>query len=190
MSYSGDADFDQLLTGFPQFDALIAQAVPFGGPVPIKTAITFPDTASFGVAVGVTDNVLVEVDANWAGWSTFDELSVAFDDPRLDDLVLRQDWRDVNNYRLGVRWSRGDREWRCGYVFDENPIPDETLSPLLPDSDRNGFTVGWGHAPGVGGLDLALMYLPLDERTTLTNQDTFNGTYNTTVWLLGVTWTR
>lgn len=190
MSYGGDSDFEQVSTGFPQFDALIAQALPFGVSVPISTQITFPDTASFGVAVGVTDNVLVEVDANWAGWSTFDEVNVAFDDVRLPDLVLREDWEDVNNYRLGVRWSRGDREWRFGYVFDENPIGDETLSPLLPDADRNGFTVGWGHAPGVGGLDLALMYLPFDERTTLTNQDTFNGTYNTTVWLLGVTWTR
>jgi hypothetical protein len=31
------------------------------------------------------------------------------------------------------------------------------------------------------------MYLPFDERTTDVNHDNFNGTYNTTAWLLGVT---
>lgn len=190
ISYGGAASFEQIPTGFAQFDALVAQSIPFGQAVPISTAVTFPDMASLGVAYALRDNLLVEVDGNWAGWSTFDEVAVAFGDESLDDLVLREDWRDVNNYRLGVRWTRGDREWRLGYVFDENPIPDETLGPLLPDADRNGFTVGWGHAPGVGGIDLALMFLPFDERTTLVNETTFNGTYDMAVWLFGATWTR
>jgi len=190
LSYRGDANFDQMLTGYDQFDALVAQSIPFGRSTPISTEITFPDTASLGVAVKLTDDLLVEVDGNWAGWSTFDEVNVHFASDALPDLVLREDWKDVNNYRLGVRWTRGEREWRFGYVFDENPISDETLSPLLPDGDRNGFTVGWGQVPGAGGFDFALMYLPFDERTTTVNGNTFNGTYNTTVWLLGVTWTR
>lgn len=190
MTYGGEANFEQVPTGFPQFDAVVAQSLPFGQGVPITTSIEFPDTASLGLAFGLTDNLLVEVDGNWAGWSTFDQVVVEFDDQALPDLVLREDWEDVNNYRLGVRLTRGEREWRFGYVFDENPITDETLSPLLPDADRNGFTVGWGHTPDTGGFDLAVMYLPFDERTTLTNENTFNGTYNTTVWLFGVTWTR
>ncbi len=189
--YKGTASFDQLLTGFGPFDAVVADSLPFGTGSAISTDIKFPDTASLGVACELSNSVLVEVDANWAGWNSFDEIVVGFADERLDDLTLSQRWEEVNNYRLGVRWTTGsEREWRFGYVFDENPIPDETVGPLLPDSDRNGITVGWGHAPGVGGFDLALMYLPFDERTTTINENTFNGTYNTTVWLLGVTWTR
>ncbi len=188
--YNGTANFVQVPTGSAAFDALIADRVPFDTGSVIDTDIKFPDTASLGFAYEVSKNVLVEVDANWAGWNSFDEIVVTFEDDNLDDLVLTQLWEEVNNYRLGIRWTRGEREWRFGYVFDENPIPDETVGPLLPDSDRNGFTVGWGQKPGNGGFDFALMYLPFDERTTSINESNFNGTYNTTIWLAGITWSR
>ena len=61
------------------------------------------------------------------------------------------------------------------------------MSPLLPDADRNGFTVGYGHRGARFATDLALMYLPFDERETATNHDGFQGTYNTTAWLVGLT---
>jgi long-chain fatty acid transport protein len=92
------------------------------------------------------------------------------------------------NYRAGLRWMRpSGNEWRFGYVFDETPQPDEHVSPLLPDAGRNGFTFGWGRQFAVTSVDLALMYLPFDERTTRTNADNYDGTYNTTAWLFGAT---
>ncbi len=55
-------------------------------------------------------------------------------------------------------------EWRFGYVYDETPQPEEVVSPLLPDANRNGFTVGYGSTgPGLK-WDVALMYLMFDER--------------------------
>ena len=58
-----------------------------------------------------------------------------------------------------------------------------SVGPLLPDADRNDFTLGYG----TPRYDIALMYVDFDTRTTTTNRDNFFGTYNTDVWLLGIT---
>lgn len=188
IDYGGDATFTQILTGFPQFDGGVAASIPFGRAIPIDTKIEFPDTASLGVAMALSPNWLLELDANWAGWSSFNETDIIFTDGSLPTTTIISRWDDVNNYRVGFLYrKRSGSEWRFGYVFDENPIPDETLGPLLPDSDRNGYTIGYGHKGNRVGLDLALMYLPFDERSTVVSENGFNGSYQTTAWLLGAT---
>jgi len=183
IDYGGDANFTQVSTGDPVVDALVSGLIPFGSAVPIETTIEFPDSYSIGVAIALNPRWLLEVDYNGTNWSTFEQIVVDFGGA-LPPLVSDQFWEDTNHYRLGLKWMRGgDREWRFGYVLDENPIPDETLGPLLPDGDRNGFSVGYGN----GRWDLALLYLPFDEREITTNEELFNGTYNTTAWLVSGT---
>jgi long-chain fatty acid transport protein len=104
--------------------------------------------------------------------------------------TLPENWDDVYNYRAGFRWSVSPaHQWRVGYVYDETPQPDETVSPLLPDNDRNGFTVGFGYRGAKHAFDVALMYLDFGERTTTTNVNNFNGSYETAAYLLGLTYT-
>jgi long-chain fatty acid transport protein len=185
VDYDGTAHFTQISTGNPVIDAIIAQRLPFGSGVDAKTSIEFPDMASLGVNLAFSPTVRLELDANWTGWSTFDKLPITFTQyPPLSSLVV-EDWQDVWNYRAGLSWKTTTCEWRFGYVYDQTPQPDKSVSPLLPDANRNGLTLGWGHQFGGANLDLALMYLKFDERTTTTNQDNFNGTYNTTAWLFG-----
>lgn len=194
VDYQGDARLTQVLTGFPQFDGAVARALPFGVDLPIETAIEFPDVASLGLLFAITPNFWVETDVNWTGWSSFDQVVIngtnataaAVFNPRTS--TIPEDWEDVYNYRLGIRWHlQSGSEVRFGYVYDESPQPDETVSPLLPDANRGGYTIGYGTQIGNWPLDLALMYLPFDERTTATNHDNFNGTYTTTAWLFGLT---
>lgn len=188
VDYSGTARFQQIPIGILAFDQFIAGQIPFDRDLDIETGIEFPDTASLGVAVEVTPAALVELDVNWAGWSTFDVLPITF--PNVPPLSIRrpENWDDVYNYRLGLRWSTaGASEWRFGFVYDESPQPTRAVSPLLPDADRNGYTVGWGHEGPRYDLDLALMYLDFDDRTNDRSQDGFNGTYSQTGWLLAAT---
>jgi len=194
IDYTGDARLAQVLTGFPQFDTAVSRALPFGVDLPIETSIEFPDQASFGLLFAVTPNLWVETDVNWTGWSTFDEVVIngtnataaAVFNPVTS--TIPEHWEDVYNYRLGVRMKLGSgAELRFGYVYDETPQPDESVSPLLGDSNRDGYTLGYGTHLGRWPLDLALMYLPFEERTTEVNHDNFNGTYNTTAWLFGIT---
>jgi long-chain fatty acid transport protein len=167
--------------------------IPFDRDLPVRTSIEFPDMASLGVAVALSRNWLVEVDFNWTGWSSFDEVAIDFTGDAsnsLPDSTIPEHWDDVNNYRLGLRWRRGlASEWRFGYVFDETPQPEEAVSPLLPDADRQGFTIGYGRRGRVS-TDVALMYLQFEDRTrarSFAEEGDFFGTYSSTAWLLGLT---
>lgn len=184
IDYGGDGRFTQISSGDPVFDAVVATTIPFGSDLPVTTGITFPAMASLGLAVQLSRNALVEVDLNWTGWSSVDELLIDFPTNPEFSSVIPEGYEDCYNYRIGLRLDVGPNQWRFGYVFDETPQPEWNVGPLLPDADRNGFTIGFGWGQR---LDLAVMYLPIDKRTTLTNQDGFFGTYDTTAWLFGAT---
>ncbi|MCP4663987.1 MAG: hypothetical protein GY856_52055 [bacterium] len=184
IDYGGDGEFTLVPTGNAALDAVIAGTIPIGEKLPVETAIEFPAMASLGMAFGLTEKMLVEVDVNWTGWGVFEELEILFvDHPELSSVIL-ENYEDCFNYRIGLRVDVGSNQWRFGYVYDETPQPEGSMGPLLPDADRNGFTVGFGWRDR---FDVALMYLLFDERTTTTSYDNFFGTYDTTAWLLGAT---
>jgi long-chain fatty acid transport protein len=192
VEYDGDARLTQISTGNAQFDAVLRTRLPFGVDLPVETEIEFPDEASLGLAFGITPNLLVETDFNYTGWSSFSDVPITFTGGAtnsLPDTSLPQEWDDAYNYRIGLRWTQGNgHQWRFGYVYDETPQPEEGMSPLLPDANRSGFTLGYG----MNHLDLAVMYLLFDERSrnrSFPGQEasTFFGTYNTEALLLGAT---
>jgi long-chain fatty acid transport protein len=193
VEYGGDARLTQVPTGNAQFDALIRTRLPFDTALPVETEIEFPDQASFGLAFALSPSLLVETDVNWTGWSSFDEVPINFTGGAtnsLPDTTIPEEWEDVYNYRAGLRWTLSpSAEWRFGFVFDETPQPEEAVSPLLPDADRNGFTIGYGHT-GAFKADVALMYLDFKERTrarSFAGEGDYFGAYNTKAWLLGIT---
>jgi long-chain fatty acid transport protein len=193
VEYEGDARLTQVSTGNAQFDAIIRTRLPFDRDLPVETEIEFPDQASLGLAFGLTPNLLLETDFNYMGWSSFDELPITFTGGATNSLpstVIPEEWDDAYSYRAGLRWTASPTsQWRLGYVFDETPQPEEAVSPLLPDADRNGVTLGYGHS-GAIGFDVAVMYLDFKERTrnrSFPGESIFFGTYNTQAVLVGVT---
>lgn len=197
VEYSGDARVSRILTGNAQLDAVLAAQVPFDRNLPVETEIEFPDEASLGLAFALSPNLLLETDFNWTGWSSFEEVPITFTGTTtggsgnsLPDTVIPEHWDDANNYRVGLRWTASPTaQWRFGAVFDETPQPEESVSPLLPDADRTGVTIGYGHT-GAIGFDVAVMYLDFKERTrnrSFPGEGPFFGSYNTQAVLLGFT---
>jgi long-chain fatty acid transport protein len=186
----GDARLTQISTGNAQVDALVASRLPFNSNVPVETTIDYPDSASLGLAFGLSPNLLLETDVNWTGWSSFKEVPITFTNGALPSQVLPEQWDDAFNYRAGLRWTTSpSAQWRFGYVFDETPQPEEGMSPLLPDADRQGLTLGFGHTGGFG-YDLAVMYLDFKERTrnqSFPGEGPYFGTYKTKALLFGLT---
>jgi long-chain fatty acid transport protein len=186
----GDARLTQVLTGNAQFDAIIRSRLPFDTDLPVETTIDFPDQASLGLAFGLSPNLLLETDFNWTGWSAFEEVPINFVGNTLPSAVIPEQWDDAYNYRAGLRWNASPTsQWRFGYVFDETPQPEEAVSPLLPDADRQGITLGYGHSGGIG-YDVAVMYLDFKERSrnrSFPGEGDFFGTYNTKAVLVGLT---
>ncbi len=186
IDYGGTARFEQFSSGNPVLDAVVASQIPFDQDLTVATGVEFPDQAVLGFSLGLTQRLRMNADIGWTGWSSFDEVVLDFVDNPEFSSVIPEDYEDVYFYRVGFNWqSSPNVAWRFGYVLDETPQPDETVGPLLPDSNRDGFTLGlgWKH------FDFALMYLKFDDRTTTVNDNDFNGTYQTTGWLLGLTLT-
>jgi long-chain fatty acid transport protein len=106
-------------------------------------------------------------------------------------LNSNENWDDSNSYRLGAN-KAVNPNWdvRFGLLYDKTPQPIENVSPLLPDSDRQGasFGVGWHHGPWV--FDATEFVLHFKKRSTNGNLSApdinFNGTYHTDANLISL----
>ncbi len=136
-----------------------------------ETEIHFPATVSLGIAYKPSDKWLIEVDVDFTGWQSFRNVSVRLDEqvPGIgfsnEAISLRSSWHNAFTYRLGGQYAY-DENWkfRMGYVYDQNPIPDHTLHPSLPDSDRHGLATGVGYTCGDWTFDFSYMALFFEDR--------------------------
>lgn len=186
--YEGSADFD-----------VPASAAPLFPDQDGRTTITMPASASLGFAYFATDALSVEFDLNWMGWSSYESLDIDFSqetfhpatgDPVVADTSQIKDWDDVFSYRLGMRYLATDAlSIYAGYLYDESPVPDNTLDPILPDSDRQSVQVGAGYKIGDLKIDASYMALFFEDRETTTNIHHANGQYENFAHLFGLQFT-
>ncbi len=147
LNYDGDARFEQVPTGTP-FDAVVAPLFAAGAPLgdqDVATSITMPDQFLVGVAFRVTPQLLLLADYQWVNWSEFDRVELNFANPLTPDQTLLENYDDTSGIRLGLDWTASER-WtlRGGYLYHQAAAPDETVTPLLPEANRNEVTAGLG----------------------------------------------
>jgi long-chain fatty acid transport protein len=185
----GKGSFVQYPTGNADFDAIVAGNLPFDSNPKVTSEITFPE--EWRLAVAWTGGpVRIEADAMRVGWHTFHELPIIFPDYPVLSQIRPEDYHDTSTYRLGFEYRVSDRwSWLLGALYDESPLPVQSVSPLLPDADRVGVTAGFSY--GVTEklrLDVGYMHLNTKTRSTQGRDvDNFNGTYSTRAELLGFT---
>ena len=162
-----------------------------------STSITLPDTLDLAVAWRPTNKITLEFDATRTGWSSFDEILIDFDSPQFAAFNNRpepRNWKDVWGYKFGGQYAWNSMiDLRAGYLFDTTPVPDATVDPLLPDSDRHSFAVGTGLHLGSASLDLAYMWVHFTDRD-VDNQDNATlhgatGTFKSDAYLLAANMT-
>ena len=131
----------------PALDAAVADLIP-AGTVPFQSSIRFPASINVGAAY-VWGDWTFAGDVGFWQWSKFQQ--IAFDFEGREDLreVVVQDYADSAQIRVGAERRLGTT-WavRGGYFFDDSPAPAASLSPLLFDADRHGFTLGGSWAAG------------------------------------------
>jgi long-chain fatty acid transport protein len=157
-----------------------------------STTITLPDSLDLAVAWKPNDKLTLEFDVTRTGWSSFDKLELHFDSAQLAAFNNRPDprnWQDVLAYKFGAQYAVNPMlDLRAGYSYDTSPVPNSTVDPLLPDSDRNSVSVGCGIHRGMASLDLAYMWVHFLTRS-VNNQDLTalrgeNGTFKSDAYLL------
>jgi long-chain fatty acid transport protein len=187
IDYSGHATFTQIPTGSDQFDAIVASRLPHGNPE-VQTSIEFPSILSAGVARDWKWWTVV-ADVVFFQWSTFDQLPLTFPtEPRLDS-VIAENYKNSWQVRAGLE-RRLEEGWavRLGYHYDRTPVPTESVSPLLPDSDRHTVAMGWSWSSTSHRLfvDAGAWYIFMPERSTEgRNRDGYDGTYRNSAFTLG-----
>lgn len=110
-----------------------------------ETTFKFPNILAFGASVTPLEKLLLSLDFHYILWSRYDEYIVTFDDPRLDEMVMEENWKDSILLRLGGQYTISPKFClRAGFLYDQTPQPAESMDPLLPDADRFAVTTGFG----------------------------------------------
>jgi long-chain fatty acid transport protein len=183
--FDGSAKFTQRETGDPVFDAIVAAQLPARAKA--KVSVDTPAIADLAIAWHCPgQSFTISGDAVWTEWSKFSNLNIDFPNGEVPDIARKTGWKDVWSYRVGLEQKFQSWAVRAGFVYDQSPQPDSDVGPLLPDSIRRGYCIGFGYYGEHWGVDLADMYLPFQERKTRTNVDNFNGSYKLTANLIGV----
>ncbi len=161
----------------------------------VFTTLTFPPMAVLGISHRLLPEFVLEVDAQWTGWSTMKNLDLSFDNPAFNNSSIPRDWKDVFAIRVGGEYRVNQVfAFRAGYTYDETPIPHHTLDPILQDATRDIFSIGIGFSMGFLITDLAYNVFFLRERDvdnsiTIVYPTPQQGTYETTAHLFGLNFT-
>jgi long-chain fatty acid transport protein len=163
-----------------------------------KTSITLPDLIQLGVSYRASDTLTFNTDVEYTMWSTYDKLEIESNIPAFNKTEEKQ-WENVWCLRIGGQYQLSD-QWklRAGYLYDQNPVKEEHFETRIPDSDRQGFSIGAGYTIGNVTFDAAYMYLLFNNRTisdsmmddasvTPKAPDSLNGTYKSRAQLAGIT---
>ena len=153
------------------------------------TSIKYPDEVRVALAWH-GQKWGIEGDVVRMGWSSFKDLPIDLVGyPTLSE-VRPENYKDSNTYRLGVEYKASpSMSWQFGALYDKSPVPLESVSPLLPDADRKGGSIGasFSLTPKTS-LDVSYLYLKFSDRGTGgVNYDSYEGTYKTTANLFGIT---
>lgn len=161
--------------------------------------ITLPQQVVVGLAMQVTDGLVVEVGARWEDWESTDELKLVVDRGTQPSPIER-DWNATWTYNLGGQYRFStDLAMNAGYLYGQNAVPGSTFEVLIPDSDAHLFTIGAELAHGPWTVAGAFGYEyhenrrknntvadPTRDPLNVNNGGTANGRYESDIYLVGI----
>lgn len=170
--------------------------VPPGAPIrpssDFKTEITFPTILTLGYGVDLGERLRLGAEVEWIEFSKYDQLDIDIgaNNMLLPTRTIPQNWDDTWTFGVGGDYDLNeDFVLRAGYVYLESPVPDETLSPTLPDADRHLLSIGIGWRKGGHRVDAAYAYSIYDDRDISNNLNpAYNGTYDLNAHLMALSY--
>jgi long-chain fatty acid transport protein len=120
------------------------------GDAKASTVVPIPNQISAGVGVQVMSQMFVQAQVDWTNWSRFQNLTLSVPSNPMMSMTIPQNWHDGVILRTGLEYNLDPTRLRFGFGYDWNPVPADTLSPIVPDSDR--FLVSGGALFEVRGL--------------------------------------
>jgi long-chain fatty acid transport protein len=136
----GDAAFVQVPTTNPGINALIAAGLPQAQGV--STTIEFPAQLVVGLGYRASDRLGLLLDYQRTYWSSFDAFPIDFE--TAPDQTLELGYSSTNTFRFAADYAATEAlALRAGFRYNEAATPRAT--PLLPEGERNYYTLGLGY---------------------------------------------
>ncbi|MEO9020267.1 MAG: outer membrane protein transport protein [Gemmatimonadaceae bacterium] len=108
-----------------------------------SSRIVHPWQMQGGVGYNGFQGTKLSVDIARLGWSTFNTLPISFNGPaKAKSRSLIENYDDSWAYRFGAEHQFNRFTGRVGYSYAQSPAPDVTVTPLLPDMNRDKFSAG------------------------------------------------
>jgi long-chain fatty acid transport protein len=107
--------------------------------------VDLPQQFVAGVAVQLTDHLMMEVGLRWEDWDSTDELKVDFNTPIFgqNSQTVPRDWNSTWTYNIGGQYQLNEMvALNAGYLYGQNAVPGSTFEPLIPDTDAHLFCFG------------------------------------------------
>jgi len=165
---------------------------------PVTTTVKNPSQLALGLAYKLANGWTLLGDYQLTWWSQFDTLDITFPQTPggLLDRKLFENYHNTSGFRFGAEWAK-DAKWtlRGGYLHHDGAAPAETVTPLLPEGQRNEFTVGTTVKLAAAlSADLAYQYIRQNDRRGRTREPLVgaattglnNGLYDFQAHLFGV----
>jgi len=170
----GDATLEPVAPGNdPWGDTLVGA---LGKDQKLNADLNLPDILSLGIAYRFSEKFKAEFNYVRFGWSAFDKLSLNFENDALDQ-TIHFNYEDSWQLRFGFDFQASEKlNLMAGYVHDKSPQPLVAVSPLLPDSDRNDYSIGAMYKAGKWDFNVSYMLVVGDERTNIENGEPVRNT--------------
>jgi long-chain fatty acid transport protein len=134
----------------------------------------YPQSIMAGYSWRPTPEWNFEVNVNWTDWDNLNTLTLH---QPSGDVALPFNWESSFFYSFGAtRYLPNGFRVSAGYIYSENSVPNESFSPLVPDSNRHVISVGVGQERDRISWDLSYQYAYGPHRK-IDNGTLANGTY-------------
>jgi long-chain fatty acid transport protein len=130
------------------------------GPSNVQTALELPQSVGLGYAYRPIQALKLEGDVIWTDWHATNQLLFQSPSPAFNNQAIPAHWESGFTFRAGIQYDITPH-WavRAGYAYSENPVPNSTFSPLVPDSNYHLFAAGATYSTKHWDLSVAATYI-------------------------------
>ncbi len=126
-------------------------------------SLPFPESITVGYSFRLDDSWNFETNVDWTNWERLNQANL--NNTPFGNMGLPFNWDSTFAYSLGLtKKLKDDYIASIGYLFSENAQPDRYFTPLVPDTDKNFFSLGLGRTTSRIDWFVAYQLLIADDR--------------------------